>query len=94
MDIPTDVYGKDIVESPGYSPHDKIALGYEESALEDESREGHHRVEAVTKRLNADWRAVYRSHLSLSLAYDALGRHEEANRHRELCLTFNPRYPC
>ena len=94
MDIPTDVYGRDIVESLGYSPHDKISLEYGKVLLKTNPEKAITVLEAVTKRLNADWRAVYRSHFALSLAYDTLGRHEEASRHRKLCLTANPRYPC
>lgn len=94
IDVPTDVYGRDIVESLAYSPDDKIALEYGKILLRTDPQKAIPILELVTKRLNADWRAVYRSHYVLSLAYEALGLDQEANRHRALCLTANPRYPC
>lgn len=87
-------YAREIISNWRYSPRDKIALEYGKLLNSEGRNEDAITVlTSISTKLNADWRATYRSFHLLSSIYGSLGRHSEAERYRALCLTCNPRYP-
>jgi SAM-dependent methyltransferase len=95
-DLPDGHHGKfalEIVKNWRYSPSDKIGLEYgkllnHEGSL-DEALEV---LKSVTTRLNADWRAAYRSFHLISEIYTQQNNAVEANKYKEYCLQSNPKY--
>lgn len=87
-------YAEEIVQNWRYSPRDKIALEYGK-LLSSEGRfdEAEKVLKSITGRLNADWRATYRSFALMASMLDGRQRPTEANRYRALCASCNPKYP-
>jgi SAM-dependent methyltransferase len=84
----------EIIKNLRYSPKDKITLELgklleSERKLTDALRV----LKQVSSRLNADWRSAYRSFFLMSNIYRSMGKHAEAERYLDLCLTCNPKYP-
>ncbi len=89
-----DRYGLEVMKNLRYAPADKIALEYGKSALAAGRRDDAAQVLlTVTRRLNADWRAVYRAFCLLSWVFEERGEPQVAERYRTLCLTANPGFP-
>ena len=89
-----DKHSLEIVKNLRFNPSDKLCLEY--SKLLYQEGDYHQAIavlKAVTQKLNADWRAVYRSFALLSIIYRRLGMEEESQRYGKLCLTCNPNYP-
>jgi SAM-dependent methyltransferase len=87
-------FAKEIVQNWRYSLSDKIALEYGKVlAAEGRDEEAIAVLSRIASKLNADWRAVYRSFHLLSAIYQRQKKSAEAARYRELALTCNPRYP-
>lgn len=87
-------YATEIVQNWRYSPRDKIALEYGK-LLCSEARfdEALSVLKSITSRLNADWRAAYRSFALMATVLERMQRAAEAKRYRELCVSCNPKYP-
>jgi len=89
-----DEYAREILANLQYSPRDKLALEQGKRLYGDGRYEESIAVlQSVTRKINADWRAVFRSCALLSLCYANIGKAEQSERYRSLCLTCNPRYP-
>jgi len=87
-------YELEIIKNLRYGPRDKISLEYGKILFAGEKYESAITVlKSVTAKLNADWRAVYRSFYLLSKLYKRLGSVDESNRYKSLCLSCNPRFP-
>ncbi len=87
-------YVAEIVQNWRHSPTDKIALEYGKLlASEGKFDEALAVLKTITSRLNADWRAVYRSFHLMSVVCTNLKRSADATRYRDLCLTCNQKYP-
>jgi ubiquinone/menaquinone biosynthesis C-methylase UbiE len=87
-------YEQEIIKNLRYSPHDKLCLEYGK-LLHAEKRyeEAISVLKRVTTKLNADWRAVYRSFWLLSQIYEILGNKNGSDQYKELCLNCNPEFP-
>ena len=87
-------YAVEIVQNLRYSPGDKITLEYgkllkSEGMLE----EALEVLKGISSKLNADWRAVYRSFHLLFHIYQELGKLTDAEKYRGLCLKCNYKFP-
>lgn len=92
--IVTDSYAFEIYKNLRYAPQDKIALEYGKCLMASEDYEGGEQVLfRVIRRINADWRAVYRSFCILAWSAQARGDVISADRYQELCRIANPQYP-
>lgn len=90
----TNEYELEIVKNLRFNPEDKLSFEYAKLLYQKGDLEGAKGVlSAITQKLNADWRSVYRSFYYLSRIYRDLGLSEEAERYRKLCLTANPKFP-
>jgi len=87
-------YAREIVQNWRYSPSDKIALEYGK-LLKSEGllSEALAVLKSISSKLNADWRAVYRSFHLIAQLYRDMNSPEEATRYRDLCLKCNAKYP-
>ena len=95
-DLPDGHQGKfalEIVKNWRYSPSDKIGLEYGK-LLKHEGKldEALEVLKAVTTRLNADWRSVYRSFHLISEIYAKQNNSSEASKYKAFCLRCNPKY--
>lgn len=89
-----DSYTFEIYKNLRYAPHDKIALEYGKCMVASGSYEtGEQVLLRVTRRMNADWRAVYRSFCVIAWSARARGDAIAAARYEELCRIANPQYP-
>ena len=87
-------YALEIFRNLRFNPEDKLRLEYGKVLYHDQDYEGAIPVlKAVTQKVNADWRSVYRSFYLLSKAYGKSGMPEESERYNALCLTCNPTFP-
>ena len=95
-DLPAQSQGKfalEIVKNWRYAPSDKIGLEYGKLLKHEEKLDEALQVlQAITTRLNADWRSVYRSFHLMFEIYIQQGNIEEANKYKEFCLQSNPKY--
>jgi SAM-dependent methyltransferase len=89
-----DKYELEIIKNLRYSPHDKLCLEYGKLLhSEGKHEEAIVALNRVSMKLNADWRAVYRSFWLLSQIYKTLGNEAESERYKGLCLNCNPEFP-
>ena len=89
-----DQYALEIVKNLRFNPEDKLRLEYGRMLYHEQKYEEAISVlKAVTQKVNADWRSVYRSFYLLSQAYRKIGLTEESERYQALCLTCNPNFP-
>jgi len=89
-----DKYALEIVKNLRFNPEDKLRLEYGKILYHEQDYEGAIAVlKAVTQKVNADWRSVYRSFYLLSRVYDKIDLAEESERYKALCLTCNPNFP-
>tara|TARA_B100000929_G_scaffold195772_1_gene155277 strand:- start:301 stop:684 length:384 start_codon:yes stop_codon:yes gene_type:complete len=87
-------YAIEIIKNWRYNPSDKIALEYGKLLKEEGNLEEALIVlNKITTKLNADWRAVYRSFHLLSKIYDLQSQKDKAKKYRELCLRSNHKFP-
>ncbi len=90
----SDSYLFEIYKNLRFAPHDKIALEYGKCLVASGNYEDGERVLfCVTKRMNADWRAVYRSFCVIAWSSRARGAVTAADRYEELCFIANPQFP-
>lgn len=94
QDKAPDSYTFEIYKNLRYAPHDKIALEYGKCLVASGNYEaGEQVLLRVTRRINADWRAVYRSFCVIAWSARARGNAIAAARYEELCRIANPQYP-
>jgi len=87
-------YELEIVKNLRYNPSDKLCLEYGKILYDEKAYESAISVlKRITTKVNADWRAVYRSFYLLSKIYKNLGLEDDAYRYKELCLRCNPDFP-
>ena len=87
-------YELEILKNLRYNPKDKVALEYGKLLCREGNDPGAVDVlKEVTQRLNADWRAAYRSMFLLSQAYARMGDDGRALHYEALCRTCNPEFP-
>lgn len=87
-------YEWEIVKNLKYNPRDKLGLEYGKILYaRGEYESAISILKNVTTKVNADWRAVYRSFRLLSQICKKLGFEEEEERYKELCLKCNPKFP-
>lgn len=90
----TDRFALELIKNLAFSPQDKIALEHGKSlAAAGRHAEARTVLLQVTRRLNADWRAVYRAFCVLAWLGRATGDAAGASRYDELCLIANPQFP-
>ena len=83
-----------IVKNLRYNPCDKLCLEYGKILYAEKEYESAISVlQNVTMKVNADWRAVYRSFYLLSQIYKKLGLEDEADQYKGLCRNCNPKFP-
>ncbi len=89
----SDPYIFEIYKNIQYCPHDKAALEYGKTLVASGNYEaGEQVLFRVTQRMNADWRAVYRSFVVIAWAARARGA-SHSLRYEQLCRIANPQYP-
>ena len=89
-----DRFTQEIVKNLRYAPSDKIALEYGKALLADgRLPEAESVLVTVTRRLNGDWRAVYRAFCVMAWSLRERQHAVEAARYEQLCLTANPAFP-
>lgn len=85
-------YELEIIRNLRYDPRDKLCLEYGKILYAKKDYKAAISVlKSVTTKVNADWRAIYRSFHLLSKIYKELGFSEEENRYKELYLNCNPK---
>jgi hypothetical protein len=96
--IPDSIYAdaneREIVMNLRWNPVDKIGFEYGKILFSEKRyREAVVVLRRITSKVNADWRAVYRSFYLLSETYAQLGDKKEYLRYRALCSKCHPGYP-
>ena len=87
-------YTIELLKNMRYNYGDKIALEYAKVLVSKGSyQEGILILDSITKKINADWRATYRSFCLLVWLYEALGDFTTAERYKALCRVSNPSFP-
>lgn len=87
-------YAREIVKNLRYAPRDKVALEHGKNLLAvGRYAEAEQALFGITRRLNADWRSVYRAFCLLAWARRSQGDMPGAHRYETLCLTANPQFP-
>ena len=88
-------FALEIIKNWRYSPYDKIALEYGKLLKHEGNFDEAIKVlkDITTKKINSDWRSVYRAFHLLSLIYLELKNDKEAIKYKELCIKSNNKYP-
>lgn len=88
-----DKYTVEILSNMKYSAIDKSTLEYAKVLHSNGNHEEAIEVamDITSRRLNSDWRSVYRGLDLIAEAFKALGKDEEAESYKRLCLLSNPR---
>jgi len=90
-------YGKiasEIFRNIYYCPHDKACVEVAKLLIsENKIDEAINVGLLVTKKLNSDWRSVYRLFYVLSKAYCIKNNFAESNRYKDLLFKSNPNFP-
>lgn len=90
----SDIYSFEILKNLRYAPNDKILLEFGKLLIAQGCYEkGEGVLYTITRRLNADWRSVYRAFCVISWSCAARGEDLIAQRYRTLCRTANPQFP-
>jgi hypothetical protein len=89
-----DRHGYEILKNLRFGPADKIRVERGKALLaRGETAQAEAALKAVTSRLNADWRSVYRSFCLLAWTCRQRGDAKGAARYEELCRLANPQFP-
>lgn len=89
-----DKYALEIIKNLRFNPEDKLSLEYGKILYKEKDYKGAISVlKAITQKLNADWRSVYRSFYLLSQLYKEIGSTDESERYKKLCLICNSKFP-
>ena len=87
-------YVLEICKNLQHAPRDKAALEYGKCLLaKGQHAEAEKVLLGITRRLNADWRSVYRAFCLLSWLYKDSDNQTSAARYVELCQIANPHFP-
>jgi ubiquinone/menaquinone biosynthesis C-methylase UbiE len=90
----TDRHALEILKNIRFAPVDKIALERGKLLMAcGEWEEADKVLKAVTCRLNADWRSVYRAFCLLAWSCRQRGDAAQAGRYEQLCCLANPQFP-
>lgn len=90
----SDRFALELIKNLAFSPQDKIALEHGKSlAAAGRHAEAKPVLLRITRRLNADWRAVYRAFCVLAWLCRETGDTAGATRYEELCRIANPQFP-
>lgn len=90
----TDRFGLELIKNLIYSPQDKVALEHGKSlAAAGRHTEAQAVLFRITRRLNADWRSVYRAFCVLAWLCRDRGDTAGATRYEGLCRIANPQFP-
>jgi hypothetical protein len=90
----TDRFALEIVKNLRFAPHDKVALEHGKNlAAAGRSEEAQAVLFRITRRLNADWRSVYRAFCILTWLCRSRGDEAGTSRYEALCLVANPQFP-
>lgn len=89
-----DRYALEIIKNLKFNPDDKLSLEYGKILYKAQAyQEAISVLKDVTRKLNADWRSVYRSFYLLSRIYKEMGQEKESEHYQKLCLISNSRFP-
>lgn len=89
-----DKYALEIIKNLRFNPKDKLSLEYGKILYKGKDyKEVISVLKAITQKVNADWRSVYRSFYLLSQIYKEMGLTDESERYKKLCLTCNSKFP-
>jgi hypothetical protein len=87
-------YELEIIKNLRYSPRDKLCLEYGKIlAAQKDDQNAIHILKSITTRLNADWRAVYRSFRVLAQIYRKLGLKDQEEHYMRLYYICNSKAP-
>ena len=90
----SDRYILEILKNIRYAPCEKISLEYGKTLISmGNYSEGEHVLFGITRRLNADWRAVYRAFCLISWSARARKDVSASERYASLCQLANPQFP-
>jgi len=84
----------EIITNLKFNPVDK--LRYEYAKILVNAREYEKAIaelNAITQKINADWRCCYRAFCLLSIIYKTQGNTVLSEKYRDLCMTCNPDFP-
>lgn len=84
----------EIVRNIRFNHLDKIALEYGKILYHQRRyNEAIEVLQNITQKINADWRAVYRSFYLLAKIYKESGDRINSRRYKNLCTNANPKFP-
>ena len=84
----------EIITNLKFNPVDKLRYEYAKLLVNSGDYEkAIVELNAITKKINADWRACYRAFYLLSKIYTALGNAPISEKYKDLCQTCNPDFP-
>jgi ubiquinone/menaquinone biosynthesis C-methylase UbiE len=84
----------EIIKNFRFSPHDKLAIEYGKLLITTgDIPTAERTLLGVTRKLNADWRSVYRAFCLLSVLYRRINRAENSEKYKTLCLLSNSQFP-
>jgi hypothetical protein len=84
----------EIYKNIQHAPGDKAALEYGKCLLvECRHADAEYVLLGITRRLNADWRSVYRAFCLLAWSFKARGDETQSARYVDLCRIANPQFP-
>lgn len=94
----SDPYTFEILKNMRYAPYEKISLEYGKTLMSTlmsmgNYSEGEHVLFGITRRLNSDWRAVYRAFCLISWSARVKGDTDMSARYASLCQLANPQFP-
>jgi hypothetical protein len=89
-----DIYTFEIYKNLRYAPQDKISLEFAKCLVASGNHEkGEEVLLRITRKINADWRALYRSFCIIAWVALARGDLISATRYSDLCRISNPQLP-
>ena len=89
-----DRFVREIYKNIRHAPKDKVALEYGKCLLAQRRHaEAENVLLGITRRINADWRSVYRAFCLLAWSFKASGNEGESGRYVGLCRIANPQFP-
>ena len=84
----------EIITNLKFNPIDKLRYEYAKILVNSgECAKAIVELNAITQKINADWRSCYRAFCLLSKIYAALGNRSLSEKYKDLCYTCNPDFP-
>lgn len=88
------IYARELLKNLRFNAEDKVRLEYAKRLMaSNRHEEAAAELLMILRRLNADWRAVYRACCLLSWCRRALGDEDGAERYAQMCRTANGNFP-